>query len=293
MDWNELVDLVLNSIQIIGVFIAIIIGLVISRAMEMKQESSELSDALEDAKCEIINCEQYLDKLEKENDEYYRYNYAGDITRAILRGESSALFDVPYVNSKRQTEFYNFVQECVSKIKNDVVSGMDSDECKHRNAVAPGSVEEVIVNAACGWYAENRAYNKDDVYDGLLSIPSTITAINFLPEYIPSTGETMRNNIVVHEIDRVKCEVSIKRQQCDMYNRRINSISGAINVRHGLVISLGVVIFSVIIPFLAVAFQGSLVNYASIVFVYIVVSFIASMAAMCLFLVWFCADRRS
>lgn len=117
MDWNELVDLALNSIQIIGVFIAIIIGLVISKAMEMKRESSELSDALEDAKCEIVNCEQYLDKLEKENDEYYRYNYAGDITRAILRGKSSALFDVPYVNSKRQTEFTILCRSTLVKLR--------------------------------------------------------------------------------------------------------------------------------------------------------------------------------
>ena len=37
MDWNNLINLILNSIQIIGVFIAIIIGLIISKVMELKK----------------------------------------------------------------------------------------------------------------------------------------------------------------------------------------------------------------------------------------------------------------
>lgn len=37
MEWNSLIDLILDSIQIIGIFIAIIIGLVISKVMELKK----------------------------------------------------------------------------------------------------------------------------------------------------------------------------------------------------------------------------------------------------------------
>lgn len=34
MDWDELINLALNSIQAVGVFMAIVVGLVISRVME-------------------------------------------------------------------------------------------------------------------------------------------------------------------------------------------------------------------------------------------------------------------
>ena len=40
MEWDNLIELILNSIQIIGVFIAIILGLVISKVMELTKEKS-------------------------------------------------------------------------------------------------------------------------------------------------------------------------------------------------------------------------------------------------------------
>ena len=53
MDWKNLIDLILNSIEIIGVFIAIIIGLVISKVMELRKEKEELSDAIVDLDNEL------------------------------------------------------------------------------------------------------------------------------------------------------------------------------------------------------------------------------------------------
>lgn len=38
MEWDNLIDLILNSIKIIGIFITIIIGLIISKAMDLKNE---------------------------------------------------------------------------------------------------------------------------------------------------------------------------------------------------------------------------------------------------------------
>ncbi len=41
MEWDNLIDLILNSIQIIGVFIAIVIGLIISKVMDLKKEKTK------------------------------------------------------------------------------------------------------------------------------------------------------------------------------------------------------------------------------------------------------------
>lgn len=43
MEWNEMTELLLKSIQIIGVFIAVILGLLISKVMELKKEKGGLT----------------------------------------------------------------------------------------------------------------------------------------------------------------------------------------------------------------------------------------------------------
>ena len=71
MNLNNLIDLILNSIQIIGIFIAIIIGLVISKVMELKKEKEEVSEEIEDLDNELETLnkqfEELLIKLLKEN----------------------------------------------------------------------------------------------------------------------------------------------------------------------------------------------------------------------------------
>lgn len=53
MEWDNLIDLILNSIQIIGVFIAIVIGLIISKVMDLKKEKNEAIDIIEDINNEL------------------------------------------------------------------------------------------------------------------------------------------------------------------------------------------------------------------------------------------------
>ena len=46
MEWDDLIGLILNSIEIIGVFIAIIIGLIISKVIDLKKEKNEIIDTI-------------------------------------------------------------------------------------------------------------------------------------------------------------------------------------------------------------------------------------------------------
>lgn len=293
--WNELIDLTFNSIQIAGIFIAIIIGLVISKAMEMKQESGELLDALEDVRCEINNDKQYLNKLKKENEEYYKYSYAEDVTLAILNGKASALFDVPYVDTKEQLKFCEYVKSYIGRIWSDVDSELDSDTCKQNNSVTPGSVEEVIIDATYEWYEDNcmrKEVLDANSYSSLLGIPQpTISLPKLYITHVPSTSETMRSNAIVHEMDKISYEISARERQCALYLRRIKSINNSSNMRYGLAVSLAVVIFSVVIPFLIVAFQNYLIDYNLAVYIYVTISFIISMIVMCIYLFYFCTNR--
>ena len=65
MSWEDLIDLILNSIQIIGIFIAIIIGLIISKVMELKKEKSEVTDLLDDISNELNTMNEQLFVLQK------------------------------------------------------------------------------------------------------------------------------------------------------------------------------------------------------------------------------------
>ena len=110
----------------------------------MRQESSELADALEDANHEIDHNKRYLNKLMMENSEYYKRNYAKDAAMAILNGETSALFDIHYISTNEQTEFREFVESYIEKIRCDINSKLNPNTCKQNNSVVPGSVEEIM-----------------------------------------------------------------------------------------------------------------------------------------------------
>lgn len=60
MEWDNLIELILNSIQIIGIFIAIIIGLIISKVMDLKKEKSETIDTIEDINNELENMNVFV-----------------------------------------------------------------------------------------------------------------------------------------------------------------------------------------------------------------------------------------
>ena len=108
MDWNNLINLILNSIQIIGVFIAIIIGLIISKVMELKKEKSEIIDALNDIDNELMINNEQLEQLKEDNYNYYKYDSVYDIVNSILEKEDYN-FDanIPYVSIDIQKEFLN------------------------------------------------------------------------------------------------------------------------------------------------------------------------------------------
>ena len=74
MEWDNLIDLILNSIQIIGVFIAIVIGLIISKVMDLKKEKNEAVDIIEDINNELENMNKQFEKLKEDNYKFYKEN---------------------------------------------------------------------------------------------------------------------------------------------------------------------------------------------------------------------------
>ena len=119
MEWNEMIELLLNSIQIIGVFIAIILGLVISKVMELK----------------------------KENYEFYKEDNVYSVINSIFEKEEFEMSNsIPYISEREQKDYYNHVKEYISQVLKVIKSGASLEECKRILKVEKYSVEDTIVD---------------------------------------------------------------------------------------------------------------------------------------------------
>ena len=87
MEWDNLIDLILNSIQIIGVFIAIVIGLIISKVMDLKKEKNEAIDTIENINNELENMNKQFDKLKEENYKFYKEDNVYSVIDLIFEGK--------------------------------------------------------------------------------------------------------------------------------------------------------------------------------------------------------------
>jgi len=84
MEYNELIDLLLNSIQIVGIFTAIVVGLVVSKIISLKTEQNELESKISDIDKELLVINNQLNKKKEENYNYYIENTVYDILDAIF-----------------------------------------------------------------------------------------------------------------------------------------------------------------------------------------------------------------
>lgn len=147
MEWNEMIELLLNSIQIIGVFIAIILGLVISKVMELKKEKSELLDFIEEIDIELNHLKNRFDKLKKENYKFYKEDNVYSVINSIFEKEEFEMSNsIPYISEREQKDYYNHVKEYISQVLKVIKSGASLEECKRILKVEKYSVEDTIVD---------------------------------------------------------------------------------------------------------------------------------------------------
>lgn len=147
MGWDNLIELILNSIQIIGIFIAIIIGLIISKVMDLKKEKSETIDTIEDINNELENMNKQLDKLKEENYKFYKEDNVYSIIDLIFEGkECEVSYSIPYISEQDQKDFYKYVKDYMLKIAKIISNNISIDECKKQLKVEKYSVEEMIID---------------------------------------------------------------------------------------------------------------------------------------------------
>lgn len=146
MEWDDLIGLILNSIEIIGVFIAIIIGLIISKVIDLKKEKNEVVDTIEDIDNELENMNKQFEKLKQENYKFYKEDNLYSIIDLIFdEKECEISYSLPYISEKDQKDFYEYVKIYINK----VIENIDKntlEQSKKKLKVEKNSIEEMIID---------------------------------------------------------------------------------------------------------------------------------------------------
>ncbi len=127
----------------------------------------------------------------------------------------------------------------------------------------------------------------------LPDLSSIVTPPPFIPPpdmrttRIVSAIDNIQNINRLRDMDNLSYQIRLKEQQKNIYEKRLKSINSTIDIKIGRILSIIIVLISIIIPFLIVAFQDLLESYQIYIYIYLIASFILSMISMCIYLFWF------
>lgn len=127
----------------------------------------------------------------------------------------------------------------------------------------------------------------------LPDLSSIVTPPPFIPSpdlkttRIVSAIDNIQNINRLRDMDNLSYQICLKEQQKSSYEKRLKSINSTVDIKIGRVLSIVIVLFSVIIPFLIVVFQEALKSFQTYIYLYLIISFIISMLSMCIYLFWF------
>lgn len=124
-------------------------------------------------------------------------------------------------------------------------------------------------------------------FDSLIPTPPLISTPDFKTTRIVSAIDNIQNINRLRDMDNLSFQIKLKEQQKNICEKRLKSINATIDIKVGRILSLLIVLISVIIPFLMVAFQEILKCFQTYIFIYLIVSFTISMISMCIYLFWF------
>lgn len=157
MDYEELIDLLLDSVQIIGIFLAIVVGLVVSKILNMKTEQNELKDNIEDINKELEIYNVRLSKKKEENLNYYKESVIYDLIDCIFENKQIKYTnDTPYISIEEKQDFTEWVKKYINEIVREILDKnnnpdntkiiISKEEIKKKKNIKPDSLEEIIID---------------------------------------------------------------------------------------------------------------------------------------------------
>lgn len=115
---DSILNLIFNNIEIIGVFIAIIGGLVASKIISLNTEKDEINNNLKDIEEEIVAIKKSISIKKKEGLENYKEYVFDNIIDSLIDDEEFDLYDYnnPFISNKEREKFYDYVKSFFIKI---------------------------------------------------------------------------------------------------------------------------------------------------------------------------------
>ena len=123
--------------------------------------------------------------------------------------------------------------------------------------------------------------------NSLVTPPPIIPNVDFNTTRIVSAIDNIQNINRLRDMDNLSYQIELKKQQKNIYEKRLKSINSTIDIKVGRILSIIIILISVIIPFLIVSFQDLLESYQKYIYIYLIASFVISMLSMCMYLFWF------
>lgn len=150
MEYSELIDLLLNSIQIVGIFTAIVVGLVVSKIISLKTEQNELESKISDIDKELLVINNQLNKKKEENYNYYKENTVYDILDAIFEKKEKYNYlsdNIPFVENEYKKSFCNHIYDILKKAYEAFrENSMSLEDFKIKNNIEKDSIEELAID---------------------------------------------------------------------------------------------------------------------------------------------------
>lgn len=149
MNYKDLISILLNSIEIIGIFVAIVVGLVVSKILSLKTEQNQLKSRISDLEKELQTMENQYSMKKEENYIYYKEDAIYDILDVIFqeKDESVLIENIPHVDDKYKKDFYDYVANYIVKLRDVINEGKTPIEnCKKNLKVKENSIEEIIID---------------------------------------------------------------------------------------------------------------------------------------------------
>lgn len=152
-------DLMLVSIQIIGIFIAIIGGLVASKLLSMRAEKEELIDKIKTLEKKKKHNQRDLDNKIAKNYEIYRENEYDLIIDSIIYDDKDYEYDTfeyydPYITEETRKKFVDKVCDIITKLTDQKYDNMSSTDIAKDLGYDKRDFEYKIVN----YYIDNKKY---------------------------------------------------------------------------------------------------------------------------------------
>lgn len=150
MEYNEIIDLLLNSIQIIGIFTAIVVGLVVSKILSLKTEQNDLKTKISDIDKELSVINSQVNQKKEENYKYYKENTIYEILDAIF--DKNEKYDylsdnTPFVENEYKEAFCKQIYEIYRKaFESFSKNNISLEDFKVKNKIEKDSIEELAVD---------------------------------------------------------------------------------------------------------------------------------------------------